>query len=59
MARFGATGASGFVELATCSDPDRSDFTAASFTTKIKISVLPLEPEPALPSKVTRVGVFH
>jgi hypothetical protein len=45
------------VELATCRDPDRSDFTAASVTTKIKISALRLEP--ALPSKVTTVGVFH
>jgi hypothetical protein len=57
MARFGATGAGVFVELATCSDPDRSDFTAASVTMKIKISALRLEP--ALPSKVTIVGVFQ
>src|SRR5256885_6399971 len=57
MACFGATGARVFAELAICSDPDRSDCTAASVTMKIKILALRLEP--ALPSKVTTVGVFH
>jgi len=57
MARFGARGANVFVEPATCSDPERSDFTAASVTTKIKM--LALRFEPALPSNVTGLGVFH
>jgi len=57
MARFGATGARVLEEPETCSDPDCSDFTAASVSTKIKILVLGLEPD--LPPNATSLGLFH